>query len=153
MRFGKRRREARMDAELRYDLDSLARDFMAEGMSPAEARRRARLEFGGLEQIKEECRDATGRWLQDFARDFRYSVRTLRRSPGFLAVSVLSLALGIGANAAIFSLIDAVMLRPLAVKEPGRGDAADERPGIRRAGHRHIAESRDHQPEFRPSFF
>ena len=78
------------------------------------------MEFGGLEQIKEECRDVRGRWFEDLGKDLHYAARTLRRSPGFLLVSVMSLALGIGANTAIFSLIDAVMLRPLPVREPQR---------------------------------
>jgi predicted permease len=83
--------------------------------------RRARLAFGGIEQVKEECRDARGvRWLEDLWMDLRYAFRTLRRSPVFLAVAVLSLALGIGANSAIFSLIDAVMLRTMPVQEPER---------------------------------
>ena len=71
-------------------------------------------------KIKEDCRDVRGRWLEDLGKDLRYAARTLRRSPGFLAVSVLSLALGIGANTAIFSLINAVMLRSLPVKDPER---------------------------------
>ena len=80
----------------------------------------AQLEFGGVEQIKEECRDVRGRWLEDLGKDLHYAARTLRRSPAFLLVSVVSLALGIGANTAIFSLINAVMLRPLPVREPQR---------------------------------
>ena len=110
--------ETQLDRELRYHFERLVRDSIAAGMEPGEARRRARLEFGGVDQIKEDCRDVRGRWLEDFAKDLRYTVRTLRRSPGFLAVSVLSLALGIGANTAIFSLINTVMLRSLPVAHP-----------------------------------
>ena len=89
-------------------------------MDRAEAERRAFLEFGNPPQIEEAVRDVRGRWLDDFRRDLRYAVRTLGRNRGFAAVSVLSLALGIGANAAIFSLINAVMLRALPVPEPDR---------------------------------
>src|SRR4051794_17140837 len=120
MWFRKDNPEARLDGELRYHFEKLVRDFVAEGVTPDEARRRARLEFGGMEQIKDECRDVRGRWLEDFGKDLRYTARTLRRSPGFLAVSVLSLALGIGANTAIFTLINSVMLRSLPVKAPER---------------------------------
>src|SRR6266851_376742 len=120
MWFRKKPAEARLDAELRYHFERLVRESIAAGMQPGEARRRARLEFGGVEQIKEDCRDVRGRWLEDFGKDLRYTARTLRRSPGFLAVSVLSLAFGIGANTAIFTLINAVMLRSLPVKSPER---------------------------------
>ncbi len=120
MWFRKTQSDPELNAELRYHLDRLIRDFIAAGMEPAKAQRLARLEFGGIEQVKEECRDVRGRWLADIGQDLRYANRTLARSPGFLVVSVLSLALGIGANTAIFSLIDAVMLRSLPVQAPER---------------------------------
>jgi predicted permease len=120
MRFRRTRAEEQLNKELRYHYEKLIRDSIAAGIDEAEARRLAQLEFGGLEQIKEECRDVRGRWFEDLGKDLHYAARTLRRSPGFLLVSVMSLALGIGANTAIFGLINAVMLRPLPVREPQR---------------------------------
>lgn len=120
MWFRKERTEERLDAELRDHFERLVHELVTSGVQPEEARRQARLEFGDLEQIKEDCRDVSGRWLEDFGKDLRYSARTLRRNPGFLAVSVLSLALGIGANAAIFNLIHSVMMRSLPVHDPER---------------------------------
>ena len=114
------RRDPRVRDEIGFHRDRLIEDYMAAGMNRAEAERRAFLEFGNAAQIEEGVRDVRGRWLEDLGRDLRYALRTLGRNRGFAAVAVLSLALGIGANAAIFSLINAVMLRALPVKEPGR---------------------------------
>ena len=86
MWFRKKPVEENLDKELRYHFDKLVRESIAEGVEPGEARRRARLEFGGVEQIKEDCRDVQGRWMEDFGKDLHYTARTLRRSPGFLGL-------------------------------------------------------------------
>ena len=111
--------EQELDEELRAHLEHETKKHVAAGMSRPEAVRRARLALGGLEQVKEACRDARGtRWIDGLAGDLRYAFRVLRRSPGFTTTAVVSLALGIGANTAIFTLIDAVMLRSLPVRSP-----------------------------------
>ena len=114
------RRDPRIADEIRFHRDRLIEDYVASGMDRGEAERRAFLEFGNAVAIEESVRDVRGRWLDDLSKDLTYALRTLHRTPGFSFVAVLSLALGIGANAAIFSLISAVMLRTLPVKEPGR---------------------------------
>src|SRR5438128_2264400 len=117
--FRRSRVEDELDEELHYHLERQIEEHVARGLSPARARREALLAIGGLDQRKEECRDMRKtRVVEDLVRDLRYAVRALRRSPGFTAVIVASLALGIGANTAMFSAIDAVMLRLLPVRQP-----------------------------------
>lgn len=114
----RRRRGPRIADEVRFHRDSLIADYLAAGLTPEEARRRAFLELGNAGAIEETVRDVRGRWLADFVGDLRYAGRTLGRAPAFAAVAILSLALGIGANTAIFTIVNAVMLRSLPVAEP-----------------------------------
>lgn len=111
--------ESELSAELQFHLSQQIEENINSGMSPVDARAAALRTIGGLAQIEEECRDArlVG-WWEDAARDIRYAIRSLRRAPVFAAVAVLSLALGTGANTAIFSLIDRVMLQNLPVRDP-----------------------------------
>src|SRR5438270_6055535 len=112
--------EQDLDRELQYHFDRRGADLTSTGVPEAEARRRAAMELG-LTQVREEVRDVwLTRWLRDFLYDLRYSARSLRHSPGFTAAVLLSLALGIGATTAIYSLVDQVILHALPVREPGR---------------------------------
>ena len=105
--------------EMQFHIEERARELRATGLSEREARDAALRSFGGLEQRKEECRDARRvGLLEDFVQDLRYGARMLARTPGFTIVAVLSLSLGIGANTAIFTLFDAVLLKPLPVDRP-----------------------------------
>jgi predicted permease len=119
--FRLRRLEKDLDGELMYHIDRRIDDLTRMGWSEFDARRQARLEIGGLTQIREEVRDVwLTRWARDFAYDLRFSARSFLRSPLFTAIAVLSFALGIGATTAIYSLVDQVVLHALPVREPER---------------------------------
>ena len=113
-----RRRDARIQDELQFHRDRLIDDYMAAGMSRADAERRAFLEFGNVATTAERVRDVRGRWLEEFARDIRFANRTLCKNPGFAMTAAATLALAIGANTAMFSVLNAVVLRPLPYRSP-----------------------------------
>jgi predicted permease len=117
--FRRTRLDRELEAELSDHLERRVADLRREGVGEAEARRRAGAEFGGIDQAKEYCRDVRGtRWLQDLVADVRYGLRLLAASRTFTLVAVLSLALGIGANTAIFTLVNSMLLRSLPVRAP-----------------------------------
>jgi predicted permease len=119
--FGRSRFEREMSSELRFHMETYTEDLVRSGVPRAEAERRARLEFGGVERVREECRQSRGlRWSDELARNVRFALRSLRKSPVFAVTAIVTLALCIGANTAIYSVVDTVLLRPLPYPEPER---------------------------------
>src|SRR5438874_10653059 len=117
--FRRAQADQELDDELRDHLQQKTEEYLAQGLTQEGAHRRARLDLGGIEQTKEKCRDARRvNWIQDFVQDLHFGLRLLRKSPGSFVVAFVILALAIGANTAIFSLLDGVVLRDLPVPHP-----------------------------------
>lgn len=113
--------EGEMAEELAFHLQSRTEDLIRSGLSPQKAERRARLEFGGQERYRAECRESHRvHWLDETGRNVRYALRSLRKSPAFALTAIVSLALGIGINAFVFSVFDSLILRPLPIEDPAQ---------------------------------
>ncbi len=119
--FGKDRADQELEEEIRSYAELRTEEAIAAGISPEQAHRQARIELGGIELVKEQVRDArAGAWLHTLFQDVRYALRGLCKNPAFAAVAILTLALGIGATTAIFSAVNALLLEPLPIQDPGR---------------------------------
>src|SRR5271154_2459418 len=119
--FQKRQNDSELDSEMASHLEFAIEENLRRGMSPEEARRQALLRFGGVQQAKEQQRETRGLpWLDVLGQDLRFTLRTLRRDRAFTIVAVLILALGIGANIVVFSVVNTILLRPLPFPEPDK---------------------------------
>lgn len=136
--FSRRKWEQDASDELRFHIEQQTAANIAAGIQPEEARRRASLQFGAVEGVKEDCREQrSGFWLETLVADARYALRVMRKNPGFVAIAILTLALGIGANTAIFSVVYAVLLKPLPFTNPQQlvvVFAAKPREGVPKTG-------------------
>ena len=113
--------EEDLDEELRFHFESAVERLMATGLTETEARRNARLSFGGIEQVKEECRDSRGiSGVETTMQDILYALRSLRRNQAMTVIAVMTLALGIGSSTLVFSIVEAALLRPLPFRDPAR---------------------------------
>jgi predicted permease len=130
--FRRAQADQELDEELHDHLERKTEEYAAQGMAQEEAQRRARLDLEGIEQTKERCRDARRvRWLQDLAQDLSFGLRMLRKSPAFTAITIATLAIGIGANGAIFAVIENVLLKPLPFPDSAElVDLGHDVPGI-----------------------
>ena len=119
--FRRAQADQQLDDELRDHFDLATSEYITQGLEPEEARRRARMDLGGLEKVKEECRDTRGtNTIENLLMDLRFGLRMLRKSLGFSTIAILTLALGISVNTAVFTALDALVLRPRAVADPDR---------------------------------
>ncbi len=119
--FRRNRLERELDAELRFHIDMLTEQQVRAGLAPDEARRKALRDFGVVARVKDDVRDAwMSRLFETLAQDVRYGLKNLRRNPGFALVVILTMALGIGANTAIFSVVNGVLLQPLPYRDGDR---------------------------------